>query len=496
MNALNKSNWKTSWIWLLIGFIFLSVSNGTNQIIPLATWMAPVFLLRFLRTQRKLKGLLLLLPIHILGWFIMTRGMYYEGMPYIVDALTAVSYGVIFYLPYLLDRLLSSKIKGFYSTLIFPMIWVIVEFILLSSFYTGSWFSLAYTQRDFLPLIQMVSVTGIVGISFMITWFSSVINWMWEQKFSLKLTIKGASLYVVILMVIVLLGSAYMVFDPADSQTIRAAAITRSFDIDDEVKRITETTTESEYDEAIRKMLRRSLDEFLLDSQIAADAGAKLIVWQENGVAVREDDETEYIEIAQEFAVREEVYLIMGLKMSAKDRTQDENKSVLIEPSGQVTHYFKNHISPGDTHVLGEGKVLTKESVYGNIATVICKDFEYPKFMRQAGKAGVDMMLIPSHDWEGITPVHAKIANFRAIENGYMMISANYHGLSTAVDYHGNYLAQMNDFKTDERIMFADLPSKGTTTLYSVVGDLFAWICVVGFVLLIGISFIGKRRQK
>ena len=63
---------------------------------------------------------------------------------------------------------------------------------------------------------------------------------------------------------------------------------------------------------------------------------------------------------------------------------------------------------------------------------------------------------------------------FRAIENGFSMVRADYHGLSNAVDYHGNILSQMNDFTTEERIMIADIPTEGIKTIYSIIGDSFA----------------------
>ena len=79
---------------------------------------------------------------------------------------------------------------------------------------------------------QLVSITGIFGISFLITCFASVVNWAWEHEFSLLKIWKGISLYLGIFIFILLLGGAYLTFLPADSDTVRAAAITRSFDMD------------------------------------------------------------------------------------------------------------------------------------------------------------------------------------------------------------------------------------------------------------------------
>jgi apolipoprotein N-acyltransferase len=482
-NSKMKSEYR-SYLWLVIGFIFLIFSNGIWNIIPIATWLAPVFLIRFLRTQTKTKGLIIFVPVYLTAWIIMLYGVYPGEVE--VSLVTASAYGIIFFLPFLADRLMTLKIKGFLSTLVFPLAWVTIEFILsLTIFY--SWFALAYTQHDNLALIQLVSITGIWGISFLITWFASVVNWAWEHEFSLIKIRKGVSLYLSIFIFILLLGGAYLTFLPADSDTVRAAAITRSFDMDIQAKECKGDVP------CLQELFNRSLDEFLEDSKQAANAGAKIIVWQENGLAVYQEDEASFIDQGREFAIQEEVYLLMAMYMLSEDRSVDENKAVLIDPSGDTSEYLKNHLVQGDNHILGDGKVLIQDSDYGKLASIICQDTHSQNFVRQAGKANVDVILIPNHNWETITPLVARMASFRAIENGFSMIRADYHGLSTAVDYHGNILSQMNDFTTEERIMIADIPKQGIKTVYSQIGDLFAWLCVFGFLIMVGLSLTRSK---
>ncbi len=483
-SELKLKNW--SYLWLIIGFIFLIFSNGIFKIIPIATWLAPVFLIRFLRTQSK-KALLIFLPVFTIAWIIMVYGLY-SAMPAWVSVVSGLVYGIVFFLPFLADRLLTTKIEGFLGTLVFPLAVVTIEFI-MSIPPANSWFSLAYTQYGNLPLMQLVSITGIWSISFLIAWFASIINWSWEQKFSLPKIKRGISIFISIIILALLFGGAYLTFLPADSDTVRIAAITRSFDMDIEAKKCKKDVP------CLQRLFNRSLNEFLEGSKQAVNAGAKIIMWQENGLAAYYYDEEEYIDKGREFAIREKVYLLMGMYMLSEDRTMDENKALLITPSGQVSEYLKNHLTPGDNHILGDSKVLIQDSDYGRLGTIICQDTHVIPFVRQAGKANVDIMLIPNHNWESITPYVARMPSFRAIENGFSMIRADYHGLSTAVDYHGNILAQMNDFTTEERIMIADIPKQGIKTIYSQIGDLFAWLCVLGFLIMIGLSF-SKFKKK
>jgi apolipoprotein N-acyltransferase len=44
--------------------------------------------------------------------------------------------------------------------------------------------------------------------------------------------------------------------------------------------------------------------------------------------------------------------------------------------------------------------------------------------------------------------------------------------------------------------MIAQVPTTGVTTVYSVVGDLFAWTTVIGFLLLVCLAVVESRRSK
>ncbi len=133
------------------------------------------------------------------------------------------------------------------------------------------------------------------------------------------------------------------------------------------------------------------------------------------------------------------------------------------------------------------------ETDHGKMAAVICYDLDFPGFVQKAGTLGVDLMLVPSFDWKGITPLHTHMGIFRAIENGFSLVRGTGQGLSMAVDYQGRPLAQLNDFTSDEAVMVSDLPEKGVTTIYNRIGDLFAWICATCFLILAVRSFFLPR---
>ncbi len=136
------------------------------------------------------------------------------------------------------------------------------------------------------------------------------------------------------------------------------------------------------------------------------------------------------------------------------------------------------------------------DTASGRIATVICFDADFPDLMRQGGSKGVDVMLVPSNDWQGIDPLHTHDATFPAIENGYSLVWQDSNGLAMTVDYQGHVLAATDYFTTDPQTMIAFVPVKGVWTIYGLVGDLFAWLCILGLLSLVGlVAFFSFQRS-
>ena len=127
---------------------------------------------------------------------------------------------------------------------------------------------------------------------------------------------------------------------------------------------------------------------------------------------------------------------------------------------------------------------------------MICFDQDFPGTLRQAGQGGADLVLGPSDDWQAIDPSHAQHATFRAIEDGFSLVREASNGLSMTVDYEGHVLAASDYFTTDDQIMVAYVPTHGVHTIYDAIGDLFAWLCLVGLVALIGLAVLQGRKRR
>src|SRR5690242_6311757 len=195
---------RRSYLWLAAAAALLLFAGG-RWVIPLAAWLAPVFLLRFVRTQPVLRGLLLAWLVRWAANALTTQGtILYPGLvPYLLLLVTSL----VATLSFLADRLLAPRLPGFVGTLVFPLAFTTLEY--LSSFGPyGSFYSIAYSQYGDLPLMQLVSVTGVWGLTFLLTWFAAVVNWAGERGFAWPQVRGGLLLYAGVLGAVLLGGSA------------------------------------------------------------------------------------------------------------------------------------------------------------------------------------------------------------------------------------------------------------------------------------------------
>jgi apolipoprotein N-acyltransferase len=133
--------------------------------------------------------------------------------------------------------------------------------------------------------------------------------------------------------------------------------------------------------------------------------------------------ESGFIERARALAREIYAHLLLGL-YSIPDgypNVGTRNQAVWIAPDGAVKwRYLKARPVPGAELVIaGDGVIPVDRSGPGAIASVICFDMDHPAFIRQAGRAGVDVMLDPSDDYPGIVPFHTYIASLGLRQTRY-----------------------------------------------------------------------------
>jgi apolipoprotein N-acyltransferase len=481
--------------WLVAASLLLLVADGRNTI-ALAAWLAPACLLRFVRRETPVRGLV----IAYLALVVM-RGIAYRGMtpiPGIFYYLFAVISAISALIPYAVDHLLVPRLRGFAATLVFPCALVSAQFI-YSHGPHGTWGTVAYTQADNLPLIQLLSVTGVWGITFLVGWFAAVSNHTLEQPRDLL----PLTALTVVFLAVMLGGGARLAFFPVSSPTIRVASLspqhslTPAVDPQDPGAIAAGQATASQIS-AFRAASRVASDDLLVRSAREATAGARIVFWSETAVYLLAQDEPQLLADGRALAGRYHVYLGMALGVWTPTRARPlENKLVLIQPNGEIAwQYLKARPTPGPEAAAVEksdGRLLTLQTPYGRIAGAICYDMDFPSLIAQAGLQRTDIMLVPASDWLGIDPRHSEIASFSAIEQGFNLVRQGNRGLSAAYDYQGRVMARMDHYQAQELTMVSQIPIRGVRTLYSRFGDWLAFLCI-GALCLLGI--IAMRSEE
>ncbi|MBN1813788.1 MAG: hypothetical protein JXA14_18250 [Anaerolineae bacterium] len=383
------------------------------------------------------------------------------------------------FLPYVADRLLAPRLSGLASTLVFPLAWVVVEYVRSIVMFSGTWGAVAYTQYHNLSLMQVVSVTGLWGLSFLIAWLAPIVNYAWERGFAGRRVRLVSGTYAAVLILVLLFGGARLAFFPATSRTVRVAAVFRTDG---------------------GRSLERNVAALQEATREAARAGAKVVVFHEEAFLMMSEGEADFVARAQELAHEEGVHLLLGLDvLSGVPGQPHENKAVFVVPSGEVGwEYLKRYLAFSEisSYAQGTGPLPVSRLPYSTISSGICLDALFPEYVHLPG---IDIMLLPS--WQDLACEQAvssmsRMFVFRAVENGYALVSPVYRGWTVIADPQGRILAESNYFTTDERIIYADVPTRGVWTLYSVLSDWFAWLCVAGLAAIVVWTVVRHLKEN
>ncbi len=474
-----KTKVHSSYFYLMLGFAFLFFSNG-RWILPMAAFASPIFLIRFLRFQKPFKGFVFLI---IAGWisniFIWKGMMPVSGFFYYFLMLMM---SVFASLTFVIDRIYSRRLKGIVSTFVFPSIYVIMEYIIVSTNPSGSYGTVAHTQSS-LPLLQLVSLTGIWGVTFVITWTASVVNWLWDHAFEKKVLRQAFWAYALPVLVVILFGQIRL-SKPIECKTVRIASIN-----------IRKTYWENRFKANNDSITQGINNDFLANCDIAASSQARIVFGTEELINLPFDSETAFVEKAKAIAQRDSIYLGLPMCIFPKGypRVPPVNKITWISPGGQLLFtYCKAKPTPGEGSY-GDGVIRYFDSPYGRIGSAICFDMDFPAFIRQVHTINIDMMLVPGNDWKEITPYHTFVASIRALEQGFNLVRAVSQGFSASFNYKGQVISSQDFYRTNDIILYSDVPMKGEPTMYSVVGDLFAWLCITGFLIIV-VSTLFRRK--
>lgn len=474
---------------LLVALVMLFFSGG-DQPVWAAVWLAPVFILRFFRETGALKAFFIALPFMVAVDLVADAGM--TPFPSFKILLFYTSYGMALgLLPYVLDRFLNHSLPSGLRTLLFPSLAVSIPFILGSH---GSWGAKANGMED-LALLQIISVTGISGIAFLVYWTAAVTNEIWEQRNHRKIVRKMTAVFMIVGIAVYGFGLLRLRQDYRPQKSILAAGLVSDPSSRDVLihafTALVRNDPEKQNEIAgIRDSMNARFRGLLDDSVALADAGLDIAVWYEGAVVLFEEDERAMIELASKKARENRIYLgVSAAVYQNRNRSNTpgiqpifKNKLILISPAGKVDwEYSKGILVPGmEAAISIPGDRIMQVTGSGErISGAICYELDFPKHIRQAAKLKAELILGPSNDWEAIKHTHARMARLRAIENGISVLRPANGGISIAVDPYGRILSQVDNTSAQGAPLIAPIPADPVPTVYSMLGDYFDWLCLI-----------------
>jgi len=433
------------------------LSTGLGVVWPLA-WIAPIPVLLFaFRSSWRVSALVAFLASFVGSFTIL--GLFRVGGEIVFGVPPALA----FMLAVLASRLATRRLPPWIATFVFPSAFTAYEFLYGSLSLNATYWSLGYSQTDVLPLLQIVSLTGLWGVIFVLTFAPSAVAVAWHTRSRVPVWSAVALLVGV---------TAYGTLRLSTSTTYGSARVGVIA-----LDRVGGSAIDvaHAYADQIRAM--------------KADR-VEIVVVPEKLIVAPPSEEDGAVAIFQEAAQRSGAAVVVGVNRATQPR---RNVAVVIAPSGATSaEYEKHHLvplietdfTPGLTPRLFSGP----GSQWG---VAICKDLDFPAWSREYGNRGVRMLAVPALDFVKDGRMHSRMALVRGVENGFAVARAAGQGRVTLSDAYGRIVAEKES--AVEGRATGDLPAGPGATFYTRHGDWFGWTIVSLLGVLLVATLVRRR---
>ncbi len=458
---------------VLVSALAFYASTGLGELWPLA-WLAPVPLLLAANRSTPARAIL---PAG-LAWFFGSLNLFSYlsrliPAPIVLALLFAPA--VVFGLAVAFGSAATRRLGPLGGALAFPAAWTSYEFLLSLVSPHGTALSLGYSQIQWLTLMQILSVTGLWGVVFLVTYVPSALAAAVSYR-----SPRALAPAVGLLLAAVSFG-AYRLQHASAGGPIRVGlAVT-----DTDIGRVFEAT-----DPATTLAVVRGYGDRI--DRLARD-GATLIVLPEKMTGATPASVPEAAAMLADAARRNQVTVVAGINRVAIDPRR--NVAWVFGPDGrQVVEYDKHHMLPGpETGYLVGAKPALFSAPHAQAGVAICKDMDFQGWSRQYGGRDVRLLAVPAWDFVVDGRLHFRMALARGIENGFAMVRAAEQGLLTVTDGYGRMIASKTS--GSEALLVADVAPGPGATFYTRTGDWCGWLAVglAASLALLSASKVGRR---
>ncbi|MBN1799734.1 MAG: carbon-nitrogen hydrolase family protein [Spirochaetales bacterium] len=512
---MNTTKWLHNGTYLTITLLTFALSLlKSDNSVWIAAWIAPVFMIRFMRHNKwgfaVIAGFIALQLADFLG-SLPLLSMYFSAasmsdqVDFMFLLLWQVKSGALFFVPsllvpFLVDKALYKKLPKFTATLIYPG--AVVAFELLFSLTTGV-SSFAGSQFAVQPLVMTCSLFGVFGLSFLLAWFASMINYLWQENWNIKNLGYSGLVYAAIMAAMLLYGGVALAFPEKADKSVPIAGITTNIYLEERVidsgLSFFEVSKLSPADYAkVMSSPQSHVDDIRHKTRQAVKHGAKIIIWQETSLMLESSVADALLLEMKNLADKEDVYILVAYERLFNDKEKKDkpmqNTGVLFTPEGKKAwEYTKAFPIPGfEDYMVNAGPqdIPYLDTPYGRLGQVICFDSAFPHYIRQAAEKNIDLLLIPAWDTVAHTPRVSFTSAYRAVENGFTMIRIAGDGHSAVIDPYYRQWAGQNTFDQGARNFYANVPVLSTNTFYAAFGFIFPYAVVLLLLSLILLAII------
>ena len=432
----------------LLSAVLFYLSQGLADVWALA-WFAPAPLLWLAYGSAPRWQVLVASLVAFAAGQIYLVQCYWGRIPPSIIAPLAGALCVTFAITVLLSGQAWRRGSPWTALFAFPVVWTAIEYLIDCVSPHGSYGALGYAEASFPAGIQVAALFGVYAVTFLLCLSANAVALLMRRQWAAG----GAG--VAVCAAALLFG--FIRLAGPEGPHVEVAALSDADSRDAEAREHTLAAA------------RAAAESYA--SHIEHLRGVRVIAIPEGALAMRDSDQQAVLAPLASAAQAADALVLTGTFMPAPER----NRAFAFLPDGAVEIYAKRHpLLPFELTVPGREPGL----LGGGYATQICKDMDFPRTVRDTAAHGVRLMVVPADDFGRDGWVHARISLMRGVENGFAVLRSAFDGLETISDAQGRILASAPTTRAGMVAIVADVPLGPGPTLYTRIGDVFAWLCV------------------
>jgi apolipoprotein N-acyltransferase len=367
------------------------------------------------------------------------------------------------------------------SVFAFPVFFTAFEFLMTRYSADGTAISIAYSQSNVLPIIQIASITGILGITFIVTFIPSTIAVCWvyiKQKSKIRsiLFFSGA------LFLSVLISGILRINNNSVKNSMKVGLVV----LDEKYHDV------SKHPDFLKDTLVTKL--YVNEISKLAEQGAKMIVLSERTININKGTENIIIGMLGNAALQNKVYIIAGYT-NFRNKKEFNSALILSNEGKVVADYNKVHLVTGLENRFTPGEEIGLFKIQDiQMGISICKDLDFPVYIKKYGISGTNILTIPAWDFGVDDWLHSRMSILRGVENGFSEIRTAREGRLTISDCYGRVNYESSCSNRQKSTLIGNASLQKINTFYTRFGNWFEIIVLIT-VLCFAIVIVRNKSE-